>query len=127
MTKRATVLAAAAWFGAVLCAAAPGAQEAVAQGNGAKLRALDRLSGYLTDLDVPVGGTADYASRLSIRVVECRYPVDNPTGDAFAYLIIRDIVAGTDVFEGWMVASSPALNALDHTRYDVWVLRCNRA
>ncbi|MGB1970407.1 MAG: DUF2155 domain-containing protein, partial [Paracoccaceae bacterium] len=27
-------------------------------------------------------------------------------------------------FMGWMVASSPALNPLDHRRYDVWVLRC---
>ncbi|MGB0800115.1 MAG: DUF2155 domain-containing protein, partial [Planktomarina sp.] len=25
---------------------------------------------------------------------------------------------------GWMVASSPALNALEHPRYDIWVLRC---
>ncbi|MEZ5716636.1 MAG: DUF2155 domain-containing protein [Paracoccaceae bacterium] len=28
------------------------------------------------------------------------------------------------IFTGWMVASSPALNAMDHRRYDVWVLRC---
>jgi hypothetical protein len=28
------------------------------------------------------------------------------------------------VFSGWMVASSPALSALDHPRYDVWVLNC---
>ncbi|MGB0439332.1 MAG: DUF2155 domain-containing protein [Paracoccaceae bacterium] len=31
------------------------------------------------------------------------------------------------VFEGWIIASSPALNAMDHARYDVWVLRCNTA
>ena len=28
------------------------------------------------------------------------------------------------IFSGWMLASSPALNALEHPRYDVWVLRC---
>ncbi|MCW8843320.1 MAG: DUF2155 domain-containing protein, partial [Rhodobacteraceae bacterium] len=28
------------------------------------------------------------------------------------------------LFQGWMIASSPALSALDHPRYDVWVLRC---
>ncbi|QIE42873.1 DUF2155 domain-containing protein [Rhodobacteraceae bacterium SC52] len=99
----------------------------VEQGTGVNLRALDRLSGYLTDLDVPIGGTVDYADRLDISVVECRYPADNPTGDAFAYLLIRDTVADQQVFEGWMIASSPALNALDHPRYDVWVLRCNRS
>ena len=29
------------------------------------------------------------------------------------------------LFDGWMIASSPALSALDHPRYDVWVLRCS--
>ncbi|MEC8294787.1 MAG: DUF2155 domain-containing protein, partial [Pseudomonadota bacterium] len=29
------------------------------------------------------------------------------------------------MFRGWMMASAPALNALDHARYDVWPLRCN--
>jgi hypothetical protein len=28
------------------------------------------------------------------------------------------------VFSGWMIADSPALSALDHARYDVWILRC---
>lgn len=109
-----------------MCLSTATAQE-VEQGSGVHLRALDRLSGYLTELDVPIGGTVEYADRLDVSVVECRYPADNPTGDAYAYLLIRDIVADTQVFEGWMIASSPALNALDHPRYDVWVLRCNRS
>ena len=29
------------------------------------------------------------------------------------------------IFKGWMFASSPALSALDHPRYDVWVLSCS--
>ena len=37
---------------------------------------------------------------------------------------ISDAGVSTPVFAGWMVASSPALSALDHARYDVWVLRC---
>lgn len=115
-----------------LCAAlfglagGPSAQD-VAAGTGAHLRALDRLSGQLTDLDVPVGATVTYADRLNISVVECRFPADNPTGDAFAYLLIQAPGVAAPLFEGWMIASSPALNALDHSRYDVWVLRCNRA
>ncbi len=28
------------------------------------------------------------------------------------------------LFSGWMLASAPALNAMDHPRYDVWALRC---
>ena len=31
------------------------------------------------------------------------------------------------VFSGWMFASSPALSALDHPVYDIWVLRCENS
>jgi hypothetical protein len=44
--------------------------------------------------------------------------------DAFALVQIKDWPRDETLFEGWMMASSPALNALEHPRYDVWVLRC---
>jgi len=31
---------------------------------------------------------------------------------------------GMNIFRGWMFASSPALNALEHPVYDVWVIDC---
>ena len=31
---------------------------------------------------------------------------------------------GQTVFSGWMFASSPALSALEHPVYDVWVVDC---
>ncbi len=31
---------------------------------------------------------------------------------------------GINIFRGWMFASSPALNALEHPVYDVWVINC---
>lgn len=31
---------------------------------------------------------------------------------------------GDNIFRGWMFASSPALNALEHPVYDVWVIDC---
>lgn len=31
---------------------------------------------------------------------------------------------GENIFRGWMFASSPALNALEHPVYDVWVIDC---
>lgn len=31
---------------------------------------------------------------------------------------------GENIFRGWMFASSPALNALEHPVYDVWVINC---
>lgn len=99
-------------------------QETVALAAGAVLRGLDTISGEVTDIDVITGQRIDYG-RLSITMTECRYPKDNPSGDAYVYLVIEPQGDDRPMFQGWMVASSPALNALDHPRYDIWVLRCN--
>ena len=96
------------------------------EGSGASLKGLDRLSGQVTDFDLASGQTALFG-RIEVSLGECRYPEDNPTGEAYAWLTIRDPRAETTLFDGWMVASSPALNALDHKRYDVWVIRCTTA
>jgi len=94
---------------------------ATATGQGAVLRSVDKVSGDVTDLALVSGDRVGIGS-LSVRLAECRYPPENIQGEAYAWLDIRD---GDDLlFSGWMVASSPALNALDHPRYDVWVLRC---
>ncbi len=99
------------------------AQPVAAVAGGALLRGLDRVSGALTDLRISNGEIVRLGS-LDVTLGECRYPVDNPSGDAYAYLVIRDDSGSAPLFEGWMIASSPALNAMDHRRYDVWVLRC---
>ncbi|MDA5094186.1 DUF2155 domain-containing protein [Aliiroseovarius sp. KMU-50] len=94
-----------------------------AKAPGALLRGLDKVSGAHEDLNLRAGETA-LLGKLQITLGECRYPTDNPSGDAFAWLVIRDGNSEVTSFEGWMVASSPALNGFDHQRYDVWVLRC---
>lgn len=110
-----------------LCAALAGqmavAQE-VAEAEGAKLRILDRLSGVVRDV-VLARGEATTVGRLNLRLDQCRYYPDNPGAEAFAHLTVADAQGGTPVFAGWMVASSPALSAIDHPRYDIWVLRCD--
>ena len=95
-------------------------------GNLVSLRGLDKVNGKSIDVDVKTGGSAEVFGLL-VTLQECRYPAENPTGDAYAYLNIRDPRGGQVFFDGWMIASSPALNALDHRRYDVWVLRCKSA
>jgi len=98
------------------------AQEAESA-QGAMLRGLDKVSGETSDIHIADGETASYG-RLEIKLSDCRFPLGNPTGDAFAHLTIRDLTDQQIVFDGWMIASSPALNPLDHARYDVWVIRC---
>lgn len=103
--------------------AAP-AGAAVLLAKGGVVRVLDRLSGAVSDLDLAAGQMRE-EGRLSIQLDECRYPSDQPAGEAFAHLTITDKGQLDPVFKGWMVASSPALSALDHPRYDVWVLHCD--
>ena len=99
------------------------AQDAVTAPDGAMLRAMDKVSGAVVDFELTPGQTKQLG-RIQVTLGECRYPAGNPTGNAFAYLVIRNAGVETPSFRGWMIAASPALNALDHPRYDVWVLRC---
>lgn len=99
------------------------AQEPAERGTAAVLRGLDKVNGHTMDAEVQVGGSAAIFGVI-VTLSECRYPKDNPTGDAYAYLTVRNPQNGEVYFEGWMIASSPALSALDHSRYDVWVMRC---
>ncbi len=94
--------------------------------DGVMLKGLDKVSGEVTDLDLAKGETKP-VGRIEVTLGECRYPEDNIAGEGYAWLTIRDPSREAVIFEGWMVASSPALNALDHPRYDVWVIRCTTA
>ena len=97
-------------------------QEA-ASGSAGELRILDKLNGIVTDMTIASGETLALG-HLKITLTDCRYPSANPSGDAYAELSIvyRDVQPAA--FEGWLIASAPALNAMEHPRYDVWVLRC---
>ncbi|MEM6373726.1 MAG: DUF2155 domain-containing protein [Pseudomonadota bacterium] len=99
------------------------AQEETETATGVVLRGLDKISGSVVDITLPAGRTVQF-NRLNITLTECRYPAGNPSGNAYAGLQITEIGREGVVFSGWMIASAPALSALEHARYDVWVLRC---
>jgi len=101
---------------------AAGAQ-GMAQAPGAILRGLDKVAGTAVDIELEAGEAADFGL-ISIVLHECRYPAEDPSSNAFARLTIADHDAAKPAFSGWMIADSPALSALDHRRYDVWVIRC---
>jgi len=95
----------------------------VATATAGELRILDKLTGQVTDLSLSQGETG-VLGFLSVTLNECRYPIENPAGDAFTQLFVQDTKENAPLFSGWMIASAPALNAMDHPRYDVWALRC---
>ncbi|UWR21085.1 DUF2155 domain-containing protein [Sulfitobacter sp. S190] len=106
----------------MLAASAVSAQQATTA-SGAVLRALDKTSGNTVDITVPSGQGARIG-RMQVVVKECRYPAGNPSGDAFVALEVSEVGQAGTVFSGWMIASAPALNAMEHPRYDIWVMRC---
>lgn len=107
----------------LLLMAGPAAAQDTLRASAAMLRGLDKVSGRITDLPIQVGSAVRYG-RLDIRLGECRYPAGDPSSDAFAQLTITDLRQNVTAFSGWMIASSPALSALDDARYDVWVMSC---
>jgi hypothetical protein len=97
--------------------------EATTNAEGAILRALDKTSGTTVDISMR-SGQAVTLGRLKVVLNECRYPAGNPSGDAYAAMEISETGRSGTVFAGWMIASAPALNPMEHPRYDIWVMRC---
>ncbi|WP_409432127.1 DUF2155 domain-containing protein [Litorimonas sp. RW-G-Af-16] len=102
-------------------------------GTAVVLRTLDKVTATTKDYTVKVGDTLNYGS-LTIEVAHCEKRPPEEIPETFAFLKIFDTRLdgkGTSVeptepiFSGWMFASNPAVSALDHGVYDVWVLRCN--
>jgi len=92
---------------------------------GARLRQLDKMTGRTKTVQI-AAGTEAMVDRLRIRVATCRTPADNSQHGTMAFLQIWDTKHPRPEpdFSGWMFAESPALSALDHPRYDVWVISC---
>ena len=88
------------------------------------LRWIDKVTGATDDVELSRGQSVSFGF-LTIQMDDCRVPAGDPTSDAFTHLTINDTRTSVPVFSGWMIASSPALSALEHPRYDVWVLSCD--
>lgn len=104
--------------------------EAVRGKDGIKrmaiLRGLDKITGQSAVIEAPVGVPVRYAT-LTITSEYCYSTPSSETPEAIAFLEIvdhRPDRPAQQVFSGWMWASSPSLNAMQHPLYDVWVISC---
>ena len=111
-------------FAILMLLSGPASAMAMSDAPGAKLRLLDKLTGAITDMDLS-NGQSQSVGKLTVMLDSCRYPTGNQTAEAEAHVTVIDASSSTPMFNGWMIASSPALSALDHPRYDVWVMRCD--
>lgn len=92
----------------------------------AVLYALDKITADVSELRVPVGSDVRFG-RLTIKVLACRVRPPEEPPESAAFLEVTDRgrnLIPTVAFNGWMFASSPALSAMEHPIYDIWVKGC---
>jgi hypothetical protein len=89
------------------------------------LQGLDKITARVRRLPIKVGQTVAFGT-LRVTVDACRKAPPEDPPEAAAFLKITDGRSDSPqtVFSGWMFASSPALSAMDHPVYDIWVVDC---
>lgn len=102
-----------------------------ARHGGAVLQAIDKITAETIRFEVRVGKPVKYRGLVfTLRSCETS-SAEEAIDDSFAYLQIRaeprvvtEQQPSREVFRGWMFASSPGLNPLQHPVYDAWVIAC---
>ncbi|HVJ40696.1 MAG TPA: DUF2155 domain-containing protein [Dongiaceae bacterium] len=114
-------------FAALLLAQAMPAQ-AIAM-NEVVLQGLDKITARVSRITVPVGSTVTFGSlQITARACDKHPPEETPESAAFLQIVeVKPGEAPVGRFSGWMFASSPALSAMEHPVYDIWVLDCINA
>ena len=101
-------------------------------GNVGVFQGLDKITARIKTFEIQVGVTKKFGI-LDIDLQKCVYslPLDEPESIAYIkvldksdkYSVTKDKLS---IFEGWIFASSPALNAMEHPVYDVSLISCRK-
>ena len=97
------------------------------EGNRVVIQGLDKITARIKTFEVNVSQTYKFGV-LDIFVERCVFskPIFKP--ESLAYIKINDNSDRLSEvkFKGWMFASSPALNALENSVYDISILACKK-
>lgn len=107
-----------------------------ARASAAILQAIDKVTAETIRFEAPVGQPIRYKSLVfTVRACETAAP-DELAPEAVAYVVVdseprpqpgRARRPSRQIFRGWMYASSPSINPLEHPVYDAWVIACRTA
>ena len=92
----------------------------------AVLQGLDKVTARVSTFNAPIDATVKFGT-LEIIVRKCDKRPPEETPESAAFIDVWEVRPGEltmSVYRGWMFASSPALAAMEHSVYDVWVLDC---
>jgi len=90
---------------------------------------LDKITGRITAFDVYINETVQFgALQITPRACYTRPPTETQRTSVFVE-VDQVSLRGTveRIFTGWMFADSPALNAIDHAVYDIWLIDCKQS
>ena len=95
------------------------------EGNKLVIQGLDKITARIETFEVFVGQNHKFGV-LDIFVERCVFskPIFKPESLAFIKINDNSDRFSEVKFEGWMFASSPALNALENSVYDLSILSC---
>ena len=94
--------------------------------NMAQMQAMDKITGRVNMIEVPVNGEVKFGT-FSVVVRSCKARSEEEIPENFAFVDVTDKSFDTDefnIFKGWMFSSSPAVHAVEHPIYDVWLIKC---
>lgn len=113
----------------LLAVPVPGQEQQQPPPPSAVLQGLDKVTARISTFDAPLNEAVRFGTlEIVARTCQKRPPEETPESSVF--LEIKDIKPGEEpapLFKGWMFASSPALSALEHPVYDVWVIDCKNS
>ena len=95
----------------------------------AVMRGLDKVTARVWMFEAPVNQPVMFG-RFEVNVRRCNKQPPEETPDTTAFVQIEEQKLNEDrerVFSGWMFASSPGLNGVEHPVYDVWLIDCKMA
>lgn len=97
------------------------------------LHAIDKITAESLRFEAAVGRPVRYKNLVfTVRACE-RSTAEEPVEDSIAYVTIdsqpraapgKSAPAARQAFRGWMYASSPGLNPMEHPVYDAWLISC---
>lgn len=92
----------------------------------AVLQGLDKVTARVSTFGAPIGVAVHFGTLEIVAETCVKKPPEEPPETA-AFLDIFEIKPDQPrqkIFSGWMFASSPGLNPLEHPVYDVWLKDC---
>ena len=94
--------------------------------NTAIMQAMDKVTGVVNKISVPVNSKISFGD-FSLVLRACKKTPAEEAPENFAFVDVADKSFGKDeynIFRGWLISSTPGINAIEHPIYDVWLLEC---